>query len=205
VRRAPIPLSIGLFVAACATAPVDSERSARPACDQSLDCFYERNIRAFQVLDDESVVVLVGRDECPFKVQFEGFFCDMSMSVFLEFRDPDGRICTWDRTPVSTGPFPPEDTRILGGRFPREVDSCRVRSVTPMTDDELLEAYATSGLTPPPPAKGAGQIQVLQTPAEPAEQGTDTQDTAEVSSSEVAAGAAEAGADEPEPGPPGPP
>ena len=153
-RSLPV-VSVILLMAGCASAPADPNRPRRPACDQSLNCFYERDIRSFQVLDDRTVVVLVGRDRCPFKVELDGFVCDLNFSTFLAFDDPDGRICSWDRSFVIGGPFPQRD------------DYCRVRQVTPMTDDELLEAYATKGLTPPLPAKGSGEIEVEDEPLEP--------------------------------------
>ena len=137
-------------MAACATTPDDPNGALPPACNQTVNCFYERNIRSFQVLNDRTVVVLVGRNQCPFKLELDGVFCDISFSSFLAFDDPDGRICTWDRTVVASGPFARAD------------EYCRVRQVTPMTDDELLEAYATSGLAPPLPAKGSGELEVVE-------------------------------------------
>jgi len=145
----------------CATAPVDPNRPVIARCDQSANCFYERQIRSFQVLDNRTIVVLVGRDECPFKLELDGFFCDVTMASFLAFNDRDGRICTWDRAIVAAGPFPRED------------ELCRVVEVTPMTDDELLEAYAIEGRVQPLPAKGSGEIEVVEESApeasEPAE------------------------------------
>ena len=180
VTRLPFPLLTCLVIAACATGPTDPNRAARPACDQSVNCFYERNIRSFQVLDDQTVIVLVGRDQCPFKLELDGFFCDVSLSSFLAFDDPDGRICTWDRTFV------------VGGPFAREDEYCRVRQVTPMTDDELLEAYATSGLTPPLPAKGSGELEVVEEAPSNGEPGTPQE----------AEGAVEAATPHPAPEPP---
>jgi len=163
VTRSIPAASVVLLIAGCASAPADPNRPRQPACDQSLSCFYERDIRSFQVLDDRTVVVLVGRNQCPFKVELDGFVCDLNFASFLSFNDPDGRICSWDRSFV------------IGGPFPRQDEYCRVRQVTPMTDDELLEAYATKGLTPPLPAKGSGEIEVVEEPpqetAPSAEQG----------------------------------
>lgn len=149
-----LAVSTALALTACATVSDDPNRPVTPACDQTVNCFYERSIRSFQVLDDDSVVVLVGADRCPFRLELDGFFCNLRMSTFLAFDDPDGRICSWDRTVVAGGPFARED------------EYCRVRRVTPMTDDELLEAYATSGLAPPPPAKGSGELEVVEEPAQ---------------------------------------
>jgi len=148
--KRPHVLATAALITACASAPPDPNRPLEPACDQSASCFYEHNIRSFRVIDDQTVIVLVGRNQCPFRLEVEGFFCNLSVSSFLAFNDPDGRICTWDRSYVAGGPFARED------------EYCRVQRVTPLTDDELLEAYATNGLVAPLPAKGSGQIEVVE-------------------------------------------
>jgi len=148
--KRPHVLGVSALMAACASAPPDPNRPLEPACDQSASCFYEHNIRSFRVIDDRTVIVLVGRDQCPFRLEVDGFFCNLSVSSFLAFNDPDGRICTWDRSYVAGGPFVRED------------EYCRVQRVTPLTDDELLEAYATNGVVAPLPAKGSGQIEVVE-------------------------------------------
>lgn len=147
-------LTMAVVVSACATRPVDPNRPVSPSCDQSVRCFYESSVRSFRVIDDRTLIVMVGGNQCPYKIELDGFFCDISMSSFIAFDDPDGRICTWDRSYVAAGPFS------------REGESCRVTQVTPMTDDELLEVYATKGLTPPLPAKGSGELEVEEVPPE---------------------------------------
>jgi hypothetical protein len=141
--------SAAILINACASTP-EADRATRPACDPTSNCFYERSIRNYRVLDDRTIVVLVGRDQCPYRVELDGFFCDIAMSSFIAFDDTDGRICTWDRANVVSGPFVSD----------REY--CRVRGVSAMTDDELLEAYADSGFTAPPPATGSGEIEVVE-------------------------------------------
>ena len=135
-------------IGACASAPPDPNRPIEPACNQSASCFYEHDIRSFRVLDDRSVIVLVGRNECPFRVEVDGFFCNLGLSSYLAFNDRDGRICSWDRSYVAGDPFM------------REEEYCRVRQVTPLTDDELLEAYAIDGIVAPLPARGSGELEV---------------------------------------------
>ncbi len=148
--RSTTALVLPLVLAGCAATPPNPNLARAPTCDQDARCFYERNVRSFRVLDNRTVVVLVGRDQCPFKLELDGFFCDLNMASFLAFNEPDGRVCRWDRTIVATGPFA------------REGEFCRVSQVTPLTDDELLEAYATSGIVPPLPARGSGEIEVVE-------------------------------------------
>jgi hypothetical protein len=147
--RLPLSPFLPILLAGCAATPPDPNVARTPACDQNVRCFYQRGIRSFRVLDNRTVVVLVGRDQCPFKLELDGFFCDLNMASFLSFNDDDGRVCRWDRTIVGTGPFSRAD------------EYCRVSQVTPMTDDELLEEYATSGMVPPLPARGSGELEVV--------------------------------------------
>ena len=145
-----LPFLPALFLIGCAATPPDPGLANAPACPQDARCFYERGIRSFRVLDNRTVVVLVGRDQCPFKLELDGIFCNVRMASVLAFNDADGRICRFDRTIVATNPFA------------REGEICRVSQVTPMTDDELLEAYATNGLAPPLPSRGSGEIEVVE-------------------------------------------
>jgi hypothetical protein len=154
VKR-PLVLSVTALTAACAATPPDPNRPIEAACDQSAACFYERDIRSFRVLDNRTVVVLVGRNQCPFRLEVDGFFCDLSLSTFLAFNTRDGRICTWDRSFVAGGPFVRDD------------EYCRVQQITPLTDDELLEAYAANGIVPPLPARGSGELEVVEEEAPP--------------------------------------
>ncbi len=148
--RLPLYLALPFVLTGCAGTPPAPTLAGEPACDQDVRCFFERSIRSFHVLDNRSVVVLVGRDQCAFKIELDGFFCDLNMASFLSFNDADGRICRFDRTIVATDPFA------------RDGEFCRVSQVTPMTDDELLEAYATSGRAPPLPARGSGELEVVE-------------------------------------------
>ncbi len=148
--KLPSFLLVPLMLAGCAGTAPSPNLANGPICNQDARCFYQRNIRSFRVLDNRTVVVLVGRDQCPFKLELDGFFCNLNMASFLSFNDPDGRVCRWDQTAVATDPFA------------RNRDSCRVGRVTPMTDDELLEAYATNGLSPPLPARGSGELEVVE-------------------------------------------
>jgi hypothetical protein len=81
------------------------------------------------------------------------------MSAYVGFRDFDGRICNLDRSLV------------VGGPFAREDEYCEVRQVEPLNDDELLETFASYGLVEPLPARGSGELEVIEDagekPAEP--------------------------------------
>ncbi|HEY8520621.1 MAG TPA: hypothetical protein VIN61_11120 [Gammaproteobacteria bacterium] len=127
-------------------------------------------MRDFEVINDTTLIVYVGGQRCPFRVELEGTFCDMTMAPEIFFRPPSrgvdieanyrsNRICAYDRVDVDGGPFtetfdqPPD-------AFGVRRSQCRVRDVVSMTDDELLELYVSRGVAPPPPPIGPGRIEV---------------------------------------------
>ena len=141
-----------LAVAGCATSSTESTQTptVRPACDQRTDCFRQRAVRNFRVLNNTSLVVFVGSARCPYLVNVEGFFCSLRSSAYLNFQDFDGRICSLDRSYIVGNPF-------LG-----EEEYCQIRSVDPLNDDELVEIYAAYGLVEPLPATGSGELEVIK-------------------------------------------
>jgi hypothetical protein len=151
---------IALSIAGCATTATDTAQSAiRTACNQHSNCFSQNAVRSFEILDDTTLVAFVGAERCPYLVRLDGFFCNLRMSAYVGFRDFDGRICNLDRSFV------------VGGPFAREDEYCEVRQVKPLNDDELLETFASYGLVEPLPARGSGELEVIEAageePAEP--------------------------------------
>jgi hypothetical protein len=183
-----IPL-LALGLAACASSSMADELPER--CE-STDCFNPLRIRNFEVLDDTTLLVYVGGQDCPFRVDFIGPECDLTFlpGADLVFRpdfmraqrQPDSiisRVCSTDSNlGIDEGPF----TRAAGasdgfgnlgvgvvrGRLtpvpdPTDTDprlSCRVRDITSLTDDEVLELYVEHRIAAPPPPFGTGQIEV---------------------------------------------
>lgn len=165
--RAPISLSVLLatlsVAGGCAsTAPDTGIEPLRAACNLRTNCFNPNNIRAYQPLDDSTVIVFVGPNRCPFRVAIDGFFCSLRGSASIAFLDFDNQICNLDRTPVVSGPFVRQD------------NDCRVREVEALNDDELIEAFAESGIVEPLPASGSGELIVVQEqPPQPAAEAGD--------------------------------
>ncbi len=72
-------------LAGCAGAPArDDTQPVARACTVS-DCFYERDIRAFEVIDKTTLIVYVGSQRCPFEMKLQGFACDMTFAPFIAF------------------------------------------------------------------------------------------------------------------------
>ncbi len=146
-------VSLVLVIAGCATTATERGQAVlRPACDPRADCFSQRAVRDFEVLDNTTLVVFVGSERCPYLVTVDGFFCDLRMSAFISFRDFDGRICSLDRSYIVGGPFTAAD------------EYCQIREVESLNDDELLETYASYGVVEPLPAIGSGELEVVETP-----------------------------------------
>ncbi len=153
MRSLAAPLII--VIASCATTATERDQALiRTACDQRTDCFFQRAVRDFKVLDNTTFVVFVGSDRCPYRVTVDGFFCNLRNSAFISFRDFDGRICSLDRSYIVAGPFARED------------EYCQIRAVEPLNDDELLEAYAAYRIVEPLPPIGSGELEVVETPGE---------------------------------------
>jgi len=153
--RAPVsPVLLFASIAllgGCATRPPDNGiEPLRAACNTRSNCFNPNNIRAYQPLDNTTVIVFIGPNRCPFQVTMDGFFCSVRGSPQIAFLDFDRQVCTLDRTPVVTGPFSRQD------------NDCRVRDVEPLNDDELLEIFAEYGIVEPLPASGSGELVVVQ-------------------------------------------
>lgn len=90
-----------LLAAGCATSPTTSDTGAVEPCEVT-DCFFEREVRDFDVIDRERVVVYVGARRCPFLVEMRDVSCDISVTPAIEFfQRALGRI---DRlAPVQSG------------------------------------------------------------------------------------------------------
>ena len=161
------------LLAGCAANP---SQVVAPRCDLFENCFDRDRVRSFQFLDRDTLVVEVGPYRCPFLVEVDGFDCRLEFAGRLAFYDDDRRICALDGAVLTTDVFSPV--------FPQDV--CRVRDVRAISEDELLERYATLGRIPPPPPTGSGELEVeeVSEATEPA--------TEPVEDSPVAESAAEA-------------
>jgi hypothetical protein len=188
-----IAIGSSLLVGACSSTPVDETQSVDRACDVS-ECFFEREIRDFEVLDERTLVVYVGGQRCAFRVELDGTFCDMTFAPEIYFRFPERRaqeqrVCSYDQgVSVDGGAF--TDSSIDGNQFPgprqppgaidpfgdrqdprfdNRRSQCQVRSIESVTDDQLLELYVERGVVPPPPPIGPGRIEVGEQDAEEGE------------------------------------
>lgn len=95
-------LCLGLLAAVAAQAQRnrgDDTEATKRACSVE-DCFLERDIRDFQVIDQTHVIVYTGSQRCAFHVEVRGTFCDLTFAPELYFSRvnelPDGPVSSAD-------------------------------------------------------------------------------------------------------------
>lgn len=170
-----VAIGPALLVAGCAGTSTDNSQPIDRACSVS-DCFLQREVRDFEVIDDRTLVVYVGGQRCAFRVELDGTFCDLTFAPEIFFRAPAGRpeserICSYDRQiGVDGGPFTENFPEVQPDRFGVARSQCRILNVASITDDELVELYVEHGVVAPPPPIGPGEISVegaTEAPPEP--------------------------------------
>jgi len=165
----------------------DDTGAAKRACSVE-ECFFERDIRDFEVIDQTHLIVYTGSERCAFHVELRGTMCDMTFAPEVYFTRngemPDSgvvlgggpadpfetarhndrhlRICNNDMAiSVHGGRFTESNTStVTTDRFGNPRPSCQVMTVTSITDDQLMELYVGRGVVPPPPPMGTGDIEV---------------------------------------------
>jgi hypothetical protein len=176
-------IGAALSISACAGTPTDATQPLNRACSVA-DCFLERDVRDFEVLDQTTVIVYVGAQRCAFKVEVRGTFCDLTFAPEIFFhstneletsssRDPFGqstqnnrtsdlRVCSGDlKVGVDGGVFTETtDTGQPRDRLGNIRSQCSLSRVASLTDDQVLELYVAHEKVAPPPPMGAGQIEV---------------------------------------------
>jgi len=73
-----------LLVVGCTAAQTTSDADLARSCTVT-DCFYERDIRDFDIIDRNTVVVYVGRQRCPFVVELQDVTCDATFAPSIAF------------------------------------------------------------------------------------------------------------------------
>jgi len=172
-----------LLAAGCAGAPsADNTQAVNRVCGIN-DCFYERDVRDFEVIENTTLIVYVGAERCPYQIELHGTFCNLELAPEIYFNSPrepnpdsdrntlagsssarlhDLRICRNDiNVGVSGGVLTDNPTSNQPtGRYGNQRSDCQISSVESLTDDELIELYVRRGVAAPPPPLGSGQIQV---------------------------------------------
>jgi hypothetical protein len=87
MRIALIPAAA--LLAACAgqtqSTTADASQPVDRACTVA-DCFNERDVRDFEVVNNTTVILYVGAQRCAFRVDLTGTFCDVTFAPQIYFR-----------------------------------------------------------------------------------------------------------------------
>lgn len=129
---------LALALIGVADAQRSKDRDKDGAIDRACtvtDCFNERDIRDFEVIDQQSLIVYVGPQHCAFRVDVRGTLCDMTFAPELYFskvNDPNNVILpTEDRSlPDAFNPLAMQrrdrrDIRICANDLSVQVDGGR--------------------------------------------------------------------------------
>jgi hypothetical protein len=118
-------LGLAVTVAAQGQRNKDDDTAAiRRACSVA-DCFHERDVRDFEVIDQNHVVVYTGSQRCAFHVEVRGVLCDLTFAPELYFTTanelPDGRL---PRSVDSGGRVDPFEIAEIERRERRDLRVC---------------------------------------------------------------------------------
>ncbi len=141
----------------------EDTNAVRRACE-AAECFNERDVRDFDVIDKAHVIVYVGAQRCAFHVEVRGTLCDLTFAPELYFRRPnempDGQISRGESAsadPFETARRERRDLRICsndlaievhGGRFTESpspvVERDRFGNARARTDCRVLNVRAVT-------------------------------------------------------------
>ncbi len=75
---------IPLAMAGCASGQLGTDAGTAAPCE-TTDCFSQRDVRDFEVVDGDTVVVYVGPQRCPFVVELQAVTCELSFTPAIAF------------------------------------------------------------------------------------------------------------------------
>jgi hypothetical protein len=121
MRLGLVCLGLLVAVAAHGQRKKDDTAAAKRACSVE-ECFFERDVRDFEIIDQTHLIVYTGSQRCAFHIELHGTFCDLSFAPELYF----SRIGEMSdslapaRGGTLTDPFGPE----VSGRGRRDLRIC---------------------------------------------------------------------------------
>lgn len=101
----------------------DDTEATKRACSVE-DCFLERDVRGFEVIDRTHLIIYVGQQRCAFHVELSGALCDLSFAPELYFRRTNEvPIITTNRS----DPLAPADPTVPRATRPGDFDSFAIQ------------------------------------------------------------------------------
>ena len=134
-----------------ATAAADAQRNrdddteaTKRACSVE-DCFFERDIREFEVIDQTHLIIYTGSQRCAFHVELRGTMCDLTFAPELYF-SRRGDISESSATGAAPGrsPADPFDTLETNRRNNRSLRICSNDLAIQVTGGRFTESVTTN-------------------------------------------------------------
>src|SRR5688572_24220474 len=126
----------------------DDTASTKRACSVE-DCFFERDIREFEVIDQTHLIIYTGSQRCAFHVELRGTMCDLTFAPELYFSrrgDLSESGVTGGAVP-GRGPADPFDTLETNRRNDRSLRICSNDLAIQVTGGRFTESATTSVAT----------------------------------------------------------
>jgi hypothetical protein len=127
----------------------EGTEAAKRACSVE-DCFFERDIREFEVIDQTHVIVYTGAQRCAFHIELRGTMCDLTYAPELYFsRRGDLPITgAGGAEPIpGRGPADPFDPLATSGRTDRALRVCDNDLAIQVTGGRFTESSTTNVAT----------------------------------------------------------
>jgi hypothetical protein len=125
----------------------DDTEATKRACSVE-DCFFERDIREFEVIDQTHVIVYTGSQRCAFHVELRGTMCDLTFAPELYFSRRGDIGLTGGAEPVAgRGPADAFDTLEIARRNDRSLRICSNDLAIQVSGGRFTESATTSVAT----------------------------------------------------------
>lgn len=117
-------LCLGLLAAVAAQGQRNRDDTAatQRACSVA-DCFHERDVRDFEVIDQTHVIVYTGSQRCAFHLELRGSFCDLTFAPELFFAKAN-EVPRGDESASGRGQIDPFDILETTQRQRRDLRVC---------------------------------------------------------------------------------
>jgi|SRR5688572_11192249 len=123
----------------------DDTAAAKRACSVE-DCFFERDIREFEVIDQTHLIIYTGSQRCAFHVELRGTMCDLTFAPELYFsrRGDISESAVTGGAAAGRGPADPFDTLETNRRNDRSLRICSNDLAIQVTGGRFTESVTTN-------------------------------------------------------------
>ena len=143
MRLGIVCLGVLAIAAADAQRNKDDDTTATKRACSVEDCFFERDIREFEVIDQTHLIIYTGSQRCAFHVELRGTMCDLTFAPELYFSRRGDLSTTSATEPVAgRGPADPFDT--IETRRDRSLRICSNDLAIQVTGGRFTESVTTN-------------------------------------------------------------